>query len=219
MSRGRRVVVPLFAFFFLLFALPANAQYGQYGQYGAPSPSKSILINKLVGTPTTTKGGSTDATFVDNLSVSDTRFRSQQEVLFKLVVKNTSEVTLTNVEVKDFVPDFLEPVEGPGTFDSSTRTITFNAGDFAVNEEKTYILRMKFVSQDKLPGDKGIICLVNKAEAKTSEVFDEDVAQLCVEKEVLGAVSVPSAGPEAGLVLLAFNALAFSTGLYLRKRK
>lgn len=231
MSRGRRVVdaivarskyqiVSIFlASLFFLLAFSVSAQYGQYGQYGAPAPSKAILIEKLVGKPSLTKGGATDTTFVDNLSVSDPRFSPQQEVLFKLVVKNTSDVTLSNVEVKDFVPDFLEPVEGPGTFDSASRTITFNAGDFAVNEEKTYFLRMRFVSQDRLPSDKGILCLVNKAEARTSEVFDEDTAQLCLEKEVVGAPQQPSAGPEAGLVLLAFNALAAGAGIWLRKRK
>lgn len=231
MLRGRRValakvfsikylvlsIISLYTLYFLL-ASPVMAQYGQYGQYGGPGPSKSILIDKLVGKPTQNKGGTTDVSYVDNLSASDPRFAPGQDVFFKLAVKNTSDVTLTNVEVKEFVPSFVSPLEGPGGFDSASRTITFNAGDFAVNEEKTYVLKMRVAAQNELPADRGIVCLVNKAQASGSNVFDEDTSQFCVEKQVVGAGQVPSAGPEAGLLLLGFNALAAGAGIWLRRK-
>lgn len=213
MLRGRRVVI-LFALCSLLFSLPVSAQY-----YGA-APVVRISVEKFVSKPgAVTKGGVTSEEFVENLSSSDVRFRSGQDVRFKLVVKNTSDTNLTNVEVKDFVPDFLEPVEGPGSFNSSTRTLAFNAGDFAVNEEKIYFLKMRVLSQNQLPQDKGIICVVNKVKVEVQGVGAEDTSQFCIEKEVQGVVSVPSAGPEAGLVLLAFNALAAGAGIWLRRRK
>lgn len=223
MLGGRRVgvafaaVLSIFSLYTLYFILssPVMAQYGQYGQ---PVPSKTILIDKMVGKSGVTKGGTT-SDFTDNFSPSDPRFSPGQEILFRLTVKNTSSVTLTNVEVKDFVPDFLEVLEAPRNFDKATRTLTFNAGDFGVDEEKEYFLKMRFVSQDQLPSDKGLICLLNKAQASASEVFDEDTSQFCVEKQVIGAVQVPSAGPEAGLLLLGFNALAAGAGFWLRKKK
>ncbi len=210
MSGGRRVVTFL-ALTVLAVFLSINKVQAQYGQYGAPSPSKSVLIDKLVNKPGTGE-------FVDNLSASDPRFAPHQDVFFKLIVKNTSDIELQDVEVKEFVPDFLEPLEHPGTFDSSSRTITFNAGDFGVDEEKVYVLKMRVLTQDKLPSDRGIMCLLNRAEAKAEGVFDEDVSQFCIEKQVLGVSEVPAAGPGAGLALLALNGLAFVTGFKLRKK-
>ena len=210
MLRERRVVFFLIALF--LFLLLANRAYGQYGQYGGPAPSQSILIEKFVAKP----GSTTD--FFDNLSPTDPRFSPDQTVNFKLTVKNTSDTTLTNVTVKDFVPDFLQPMSGPGNFDSSSRTISFGAGDFAVNEEKTYFLSMKVVSQNQLPSDKSIVCVVNKGQASNDNVSDDDTSQLCIEKQVVGAVQVPTAGPELGVAILTLNTLVLGAGLWLKKR-
>jgi len=209
MVRERRVFAYLFVvLLFLFFTLPVR---GQYGQYGAPAPSQSILIEKTVSKP-----GSSD--FVDNLSPSDPRFAPGQQITFRLKVKNTSNINLTNVTVKDFVPDFLQPVSGPGSFDSGSRSISFSAGDFAVNEEKTFFLTMKVVAQDQLPADKGIICEINKAQAFTDQVSDEDTAQFCIEKQVVGVTQVPTAGPELGLAILTFDAAILGAGFWLRKR-
>lgn len=202
-----------------IYFLLATNSYAQYGQYGGPGPSLSILIDKMVGKPIdTTKGGSTDVEYVDNLSPSDPRFAPGQVVFFRLKVKNTSNTTLTNVTVKDVVPSYLEPVEGPGTYDASTRTITFAVGDFTADQEKVYILKMRVLAQDQLPADKGLFCLVNKAQAYDGGVSDEDTAQLCVEKQVLGVAKVPSAGPEMGLLLISGELLTLGFGVYLKKR-
>lgn len=219
MLRGRRVVTIFYlSLLFSLFSFPVLAQYGQYGQYGQPKPSKSILIDKFVGKPINTKGGAQTRDFVDNLSPSDPRFQPSQEVVFRLIVRNTSDVKLTNVEVKDTLPQYVEAVEGPGNFNKTSKTIAFNAGDFAPNEEKTYFLTVKFVSQDKLPADRSIVCVVNRAHASANGVSDEDTAQFCVEKQVKEAKQVPAAGPEAGIILLAFNVATLGAGLWLRRK-
>jgi len=189
---------------------------GQYGQYGQPCNSYSIVVDKMVGKP----GTSTDSnsyTYVDNLSVSDPRFKPDQVVFFKIKVKNTSTTKLVGMEVRDTVPSYLEPLEGPGTFNVSDRTITWNAGDFEVDEEKTYVLKMRVYSQANLPSDKGLFCVTNFVKANSSNAYDEDTAQLCIEKTV-SAPAVPKTGPEFGLLLLAGNALGVGFGLKLRKR-
>lgn len=228
MIRGRRVVnlaksleliaknifVILFTFTFLL--LSSRTVSAQYGQYGGPLPAKTILIEKMVGKPTQAKG-QTDQ-FVDNLSPSDPRFAPDQQVVFRLKVKNTSDVTLTNVEVKDFVPDFLTSVSIPGSFDAASRTITFNAGNFAVGEEKVYFLTLKISSQNQMPADKGLICEINKAQASTKDVFDEDSSQFCIEKQVMGVQNVPSSGPELGLALMGLELGLLGVGIALKKR-
>lgn len=202
----------LLAISYLLLTTNVIAQYGQ------PSITYSILIDKMVGKPSLTKGGSTDYEYVDNLSPSDSRFRPGQTVSFKVKIKNTSNVKLTNVVLKDFIPSYLEPIEGPGSYDTTTRTIIYNAGDFATDEEKVYYIKAQIFSQDKLPADKGLFCLVNKVTASTDQAADDDTVQFCVEKEVLGTAKVPSAGPEMGIFLLTGELLTLSVGLFIRKK-
>ncbi len=219
-----KIILFLVAFFYVTrYTLHAprvladSGQYGQYGQYGGTPSTQSIVIDKLVAKPggTQTKGGVVSYEYVDNLSPADVRYSPGGQVLFRLKVKNTSNTTLSNVTVKDFVPNYIDPVEGPGTFDATNRTITFDAGSFAADEEKTYQLKMQLYPQDKMPADKGLFCMVNRAQAYNGNVSDEDTAQICVEKQVIGAKATPKAGPEMGLVLLAGQIGMIGAGLKL----
>jgi hypothetical protein len=209
--------LPYFIFFLLLTlnVSAVNAQYGQYGQYGGQTPSYSLIIDKAVAKPGAQKGET--AQYVDNLSPSDPRFAPSQDVWFKIKVKNTANVALQAVEVKDNVPEYLLPLEGPGKWDEQTRTLTWNAGNFAIDEEKTYYVKMRVYEQKKLPADKGLFCIVNKATAKNNIAYDEDTAQLCIEKQVLDVSTMPSTGPAMGLMLLAGNLLTLAIGLRLNK--
>lgn len=215
----------------MLYALPVNAQYGQYGAYGSYGGSSivdSILVDKMVGTAsgTSTKGDKTEINYVDNLTTNDNRFSPESEINFKVKVKNTSNRKLSNITVKDTLPSFVEPIENNGgNYDKNNRVILFNTGELAVGEEKTYIVRVKIVSQNQLPGDQGVICLMNKVAAETNDtkggqtnLFDEDSAQFCVEKEVLGVKTQPSSGPEFGLGLLGLQLIGLTSGVYLKKR-
>lgn len=189
---------------------------GQYGQYGQPCNSYSIVVDKMVGKP----GTSNDATiyeYVDNLSVSNPRFKPDQIVFFKVKVKNTSTTKLVGMEVRDSIPSYLDPLEGPGSYNSTTREVVWNAGDFNVDEEKTYYLKMRVLTQANLPVDKGLFCVSNFVKASSSNAYDDDTTQLCVEKQVTPGKTVPSAGPEFGLLLLAGNVLGAGIGLKLRK--
>ncbi len=190
---------------------------GQYGQYGQPCNSYAIVVDKMVGKP----GTSTDANsyeYVDNLSVSDPRFKPDGFVFFKIKIKNTSTTKLVGMEVKDTVPSYLDPMEGPGAFNSTTREIVWDAGDFEVDQEKVFYMKMKVLTQANLPADKGLFCVTNFVKANSSNAYDDDTAQLCIEKQVTAGKTVPSAGPEFGLLLLAGNILGAGAGLYLKKR-
>lgn len=204
--------------FLILSTMQVRADSGQYGQYGSGQPSHKILIDKFVGKPTTTKGGNVEANYVDNYSASDTRFKPEDVVLFKLKVKNTSNEKLTGVTVKDTLPGYVEALEGPGSYDANSKTITFNVGDLNAGEEKVYYLKTRVFKQNQLPADKGVMCLVNKAEVYNNKVRDEDTAQFCVEKTVTPGTTVPKAGPEMGLALMAGNAVALAAGILLKKR-
>lgn len=199
----------LVASIFFIFPATSHAQYGT--QYGATSPSLSISINKLVLRPTSvvTKGGVPQEDFVDNLSPSDPRFKPQQEIVFKLKVKNTSDARLTNIIVEDFLPSSIELTEGPGT--------SFNAGDFDANQEKEYIIKARVKSQDQLPADRGIFCVINRAKASAEGIADEDTAQFCIEKQVINVTQVPTAGPEMGLLLLGAQAAIMGAGVAIKR--
>ena len=195
--------------YYLVSNIPVYAGCG--GQYESPCYSYSILVDKMVQKP-----GTSD--YVDNLSVSDPRYKPSEYVMFKVTIKNTSTTTFGGMTAKDYVPDYLTPAEGPGTFDSSTRIISWDAGAFAVDEQKTYYFKMQVNSQANLPTDKGLFCVINKAEASSNTTYDDDSSQLCIEKQVTGTAKVPSAGPELGLLLLVGNFLGAGIGLKLRKR-
>ncbi len=156
----------LFFIFTLLTVTSVEAgtsQYGQYGQYGGGAPSTSITIDKMVGQVTTTKGGVT--TYVDNNSVSDARYTPGKQVSFQIKVKNTSDSTLTNVEVKDILPEYVEAVEGPGDYDANTRVITWKYDQLNAGEERTEKVIAQIYAQNSLPTDKSIMCLSNKSTA------------------------------------------------------
>ncbi len=201
-----------------LLVIPVKADcVGQYGQYGQPCPSYAIVVDKMVGKP----GTSNDSTvyeYVDNLSVSDPRFKPDQVVFFKIKVKNTSTTKLVGMEVKDTIPSYLDPLEGPGTYNSTTREITWNAGDFEVDQEKVFYLKMKVLPQANLPADKGLFCVTNFVKANSSNAYDDDTSQLCIEKQVTPGKTVPSAGPEMGILLFSGELALLGVGIYFKRK-
>jgi len=194
----------------------ASAQYGQYGQ---PAPQESILVDKQVSKPAVkTKGGTLQYDYVDNLTPSDVRFQPGMEIMFKIRVKNTSGVTLTSVMVTDKVPWYLEPVEGPGAYDTNARTVSFNAGTFAPGEEKVFYLKMQWASQNNLPSDRGLMCVSNYVRAASANASDDDTAQACVEKQVVAVKTAPKAGPEMNIALIVSQLGLLGLGLKIRKK-
>lgn len=212
MRKSLTVLSIIVAFFVI-----AKASLADYGQYGS-TYSYSISLDKMVSKPNTSTTNYNSVEYVDNLSPSDPRFKPDQYIYFKIRVKNTSTDRLINVTVKDYVPAYLSPVEGPGNWDSTNRIVSWNAGDFNIDEEKVYYLKMQLYSQKDLPSDKSLICLVNKARAENEKTANEDAAQYCLEKQVLGVSKVPSAGPELGILLFGGELMVLGTGLFLKKK-
>lgn len=203
-----------FIFYILLYFIYLPFSFAQYTtQVSAPS----LIIDKMVGIPANqTKGGS--LTYVDNLGTADYKFKPGDEVSFQLKVRNATDKKLDTITIQDIIPPSLNPLEGPGTYNDKNRVITIDAGNFEVNEEKFYIVKMRVISQEKLPSDKGLFCEINKAVAKSGDLSDDDVAQFCVEKEVIGVKKVPSAGPEMGMLFLSGELILLATGIYCKTR-
>ena len=176
----------------LLFVTKDAVAQSCGGQYQSPCQSYSMLVDKMVQIPGTSN-------YVDNLSVSDPRYKPSEFVMFKVIIKNTSTTTFGGMTAKDYVPAYLTPIEGPGTFDTSSRIVSWDVGSFAVDEQKTYYFKMQINSQANLPTDQGLFCLVNKAQAWSNTTTDDDSSQFCIEKQVVAPPKVPSAGLEMGL--------------------
>lgn len=193
-----------------------SGQYGQYGPYGGGAPSTSIMVDKTVSRAITTKGGV--VSYVDNNSASDTRFAPGGRVYFQIKVKNTSNVTLNNVEVSDIMPNEVVAVEGPGTYNEQTKTITWKYDSLKAGEEKTEKIIAQIKGQNALPADKGVICMINKSTVRAGANYDEDTAQFCVEKKVIGAKKVPTAGPEYGILVSLLSFASLGTGVYLKRK-
>ena len=209
----KKILTLLSVLFVFSFFVPSVLAHHQYG---GDDYDYSILIDKTVAIPNSSNTNS--GNYVDNLSASDTRFHAGNDVWFKIRVKNTSDRNLTAVTVKDFVPDYILPIEGPGNWNLNDRIISWDAGDFSVDEEKTYYLKMRVYDKSMLPSDKGLFCETNRAEARNNVSYDEDSSQICIEKTVSGVTSAPAAGPEMGIGLVALEMLGLSAGVYLKKR-
>ena len=186
-----------------------------YGQYSTPGTQTGILIDKFVGLPKGVKGG-VNYTFVDNLGTQDFRFREGHLLFFKLRVQNVSGSTINNVVITDTMPNYLQIYGDVGTVSTANKTVTISVGTLAVGETKEYQLKARVREQAPLPADKGLFCLINKAIVTSSAGSDDDTAQFCIEKQVLGAREVPKAGGELFLFSGLSTLLGYA-GMKLRR--
>lgn len=208
-----------FCFAFLLAAskISANGCTPIYGG-GVTCPKQGeILIDKQV------KKADSDL-FVDNLTQFDSKYAPLSEVVFKIFVRNTGGETINTVEVKDLMPDFVSFVSGPGTFNQSegkNGTLTFTLNNLAPSESREYWVKGKVFDATALP-ETTICKLINRAQARAGDRFNEDVAEFCVEKTTtkggVPPVQTPATGAEDVLitVLLLMSLVYFGT--ILRKK-
>lgn len=212
--------ITFFAFAALLFNVQSakadcTALYG--GGQSCP-PSYNFTIQKLVQTPG--KGG---GNFVNNLSVNDPKYAPEQNVTFKLTVKNTGTQSIPSLTVVDTFPSYLSFVSGTGTYDSNNRTLTFIVYNLNGGESRDFTIVGKLSGANMLPSDQGIVCLVNNASVTDNNTQNSSSSQFCVEKQVLGKVypapkitTTPPTGPEM-LPLIGLIPTAFA-GFSLRKK-
>lgn len=185
------------------------------GGYGSSNCFTNIVVIKNVQNPTTLE-------YVENLGADKDRFNPGQQIKFQIKVTNTGNTKLEDIEVRDTLPPYIEFVTGFGKFDANTKVLTFTISNLEANETKTLDLTAKIVDANKLPGDQGVVCTVNHVSAQSSGNMSEDNSQFCIQKKVLGVMSLPkivttpATGPEmVPLLGLIPGALG---GLMLRKK-
>ncbi len=169
-----------------LFAIPAFADTTCQPIYGGGQScvqTGNILINKTVMNPSTN-------VFVDNLSVNDPHYVPNGITTFQLVVTNTGSATLSTVDVKDIFPQFVTFASGPGTFDSNTKTLSFQITNLNPGESRTFTITGNIVSSSQLPSNQ-ISCVVNQATATSNGQTSTDNAQFCVENPAPTSAAQP----------------------------
>ncbi len=214
---------------FLFLAVKANAGESNcqivYGGGEVCTPKQvKFTINKLVQKPG--KGG---GEFVENLTIADPRFSPNSNVNFKIVIENTGDSDITNLNVADNFGEFLSFVAGVGNASVGAKQINFIIGTLNKGQKVEFVITAKTAEEGKFPSSQAVTCTVNNVKATSPDgATAEDNSQICVEKNVLGAVptpqifekptvkEIPATGPELlGLAaLIPFGA----AGIYLRKK-
>jgi uncharacterized repeat protein (TIGR01451 family) len=205
-KKNLKNILSLFLFIGLLIGIKSPVVLAQYG-YGEIPPTVEIVIDKKILNPEKDKGDSEE--YVDNLGPTKYHFSPGEEVNFKIRIENTGEKTFEKVKVKDILPEYVDFISG------STEVEYENVEP---DESREFGLKVKVVSADKLPNDQGLYCVINKAEVEADDQKDDDTAQFCIEKKVLGVEVQPEAGVNLLLLGSGFLGLAF-LGLLAEKKK
>lgn len=211
--------------------LATVASANQYDPYDGTNPSPDILIDKEVSYPYRLSDGSYEWRYAENLSSTDHRYTARDEFYFKLKVKNTSDVNLNNVMIKDFKPGYIYFIDDVdyGYITEDGKEFVINAGSFSPNQEKTYYIKAKVYNESDLPSDKSVICQVNNAKAYNNDVSDDDNAQYCLEHETISnqpkeerkfvnpPARIPETGTPLGALVMLTSAVSAAVGMRLRK--
>ena len=143
----------------------------------------------------------------DNLTPNDTLFPVESLVDFQIMVKNTGEEELKNIEITDSFPEEIKYIFGPGEFSSETNQLKWKIDSLAPGEEKEFHLRGQIKKDSNLP-ENDTICVLNMAHAKAENgLEDKDTAQLCITTKILGE-KYPETGNPLVLYSLVFLATA-----------
>lgn len=202
-----------FIFSFLSLISPVSASGGCVPVYGGGVEcprAGQVLIDKKVLNPATGQ-------FVDNLTPTDPKYRPEQIVTFRLIVKNSGDQNLDSVLVTDNIPQFVEYIPNFGNYDQNSKTVTFTVDNLAAGTSQQFDLKARVVHPILLPAEKNIICPVNVVTASANSQTDRDEAQFCIEKQVT-VPQVPTAGPEHWIFLFAGLSAAFVLGRHLQNK-
>ena len=188
----------------------------QYGG-GETCYEGELRLDKAVKNPSS-------GTYIDNLYASDPNFSADQEIWFRLTVKNTGEDDLNNIEVKDKFPNYVLFVSGPGSWNDSEKTLTWTIDHLSPNESKDYEIKGRIVGEGSLPSDSGTYCVTNYGEAKKDNKIASDTSYFCIGKKVLGMTTMPKTGANLILTIIllilatSFTFILFRTQKFSSKR-
>lgn len=146
-----------------------------YGGGDSCVKTPQVEVNKTVQNPQ-------NQLYVDNLGVADAKFAPTQVVPFKITVKNTTDTKITDLVIKDVLPQNVEYSGGIGDYDTKTKTLTIKLESLEANEVRDFYVQAKVLTKDKLPADQGVVCMVNQSIVTVADKTAQDNSQFCIEK-------------------------------------
>lgn len=224
-----KVIFSLVTATFLAIASGASAatMYGDnncqpvYGGGETCVTQGKVTINKTVKNPTSNS-------FVDNLTINDPRYSTNSTVTFRIVVTNTGNASISEINVEDIFPSFVEYKSGPGSFDKTTKKLSFKILNLNAGESRTYTITGQTAETSALPAKENVTCVVNQVVATEKNNVSKDNSQFCIEKTTTtskGGLPVkpapkltqtPSTGPE---MLALIGLIPTGIGGFLLRRK
>lgn len=218
----------------LLFAGIVIADSGCTPLYGGgvTCPKRGeVLVDKQIRYIRDEKGGLVES-WVDNVTEFDSRkFKPEEEIEFRIFVRNTGGDSIDEIKVTDIWPEYLEFIAGSGEYkrdNGKNGILYFTVNNLASGESREYHVTGRVFKAENIPNP--VICkLENRVQVRASEDrFNEDVSLFCIErggkkivpgKKVIPPVKeIPSTGPQE--VVLSFAALSsvLGVGFVLRKK-
>ncbi len=155
----KKILIPIVLSSFSLFllsaaafdAVTADTSCQQIFGGGETCRQKGqILLNKTVLNPKT-------SLMVDNLSASDPKYEPNFIVTFRLIITNTGKANITNLKIKDIFPKYVNFNAGPGSFDPTTRTLSFSLDNLKASQSRTFIIMGTVASEADLLENKEVI--------------------------------------------------------------
>lgn len=179
--------------FLLLAALMAPkhsvAQY--YG--GQENGQKSFVVDKKIRSLNRNE-------YYDNIDSSQKVFVEGEGIEFRVRVSNNGNLTISNIQVADYLPKYLCLVFYPGNADNNA--IFWNIAEINAGESKDYLIRAKICG---LPTEIVKVKLNNQAYIKAEGISDRDYASYYVGRKTTpstGANSLIIESIFAGLVMI-----------------
>lgn len=142
---------------------------------GTICQNNNLLVDKKVKDPE-------NGEFVNNIELNTALFHPEDRVSFRIFVTNIGNSQLKNITVTDNLPQYLTPVQTPGTYDSTQRRVTMKIDTLGKNETKSFDLEFVLSPLSELGNTAPQFCLSNQAVAQVDTQKSNDTAQLCVEK-------------------------------------
>lgn len=102
----------------------------------------------------------------DHINSSDYVFTANQEVTFKIRVKNTSDIKIDHIGLRDFMPSYLTYVRSDrqANWLSDQKKAEWTIDDLDPGETETFYITFKVMDKDQIPS--GYTELSNRTEAQ-----------------------------------------------------
>lgn len=136
---------------------------------------QNFTINKQIQVP----GGTA---FKDNITDPDPLFKPGQTIVFRIIVKNTSNSTISNIKVSDPFPDYIVYKSSNGDFNTQTRTFSATIDKLDKGQTKVFTITSSIKGAKDIPDNPSPLCSANLATAVQNNKSIGDLATYCINK-------------------------------------